>query len=117
MGHRTVWTLAVCSILSPYDRPVEVWDEQGRLENRRPWASIQQASLSCRNTEENAASKQVQSTDEKNIIDHGTLNLEQKAEECDARYVHNGETYETFIGFYETKSAGSEVLFELIQKC
>jgi len=30
------------------------------------------------------------------------------------RYVHNGETYETFIGFYETKSAEGEVLFELI---
>jgi len=48
--------------------------------------SIQQTSLTCRNTEENAVFKQVQSTDEKNIIDHGTtLNLEQQAEECDAR--------------------------------
>lgn len=46
-------------------------------------ASIQQASLRGRNTEENAAYKQVQSTDEKNITHHDTLNLEQQAEECD----------------------------------
>lgn len=32
------------------------------------------------------------------------------------RYVHKGETYETFIGFYETKSAEGKVLFELIRK-